>query len=117
MYVAEGVDLGLGCHRFREEFGMVLAVLVAQQVRNLPAMQSWVRSLGWEGPPRKGMATRSSILAGRILWTEEPATVPGVAKGRTQPKGLSTAQHTCFARHMSRFPGHSHPESWFFEAF
>ena len=37
--VAEGVDLGLGCHRFREEFGMVLAVLVAQQVRNLLAMQ------------------------------------------------------------------------------
>ena len=39
VYVAEGVDLGLGCHRFREEFGMVLAVLVAQQVRNLLAMQ------------------------------------------------------------------------------
>ena len=39
MYVAEGVDLDLGCHRFREEFGMVLAALVAQQVRNPPAMQ------------------------------------------------------------------------------
>jgi len=46
VYVAEGVDLDLGCHRFREEFGMVLAALVAQQVRNPPAMQetqeTWV---------------------------------------------------------------------------
>ena len=47
--------------------------LVAQQVMNLPAMQeTWVRSLGWEDPPEKEMATHSSILACRILWTEEP---------------------------------------------
>ena len=32
----------------------------------------WVRSLGWEGPLEEGMATRSSILAWRIPWTEEP---------------------------------------------
>ena len=42
-------------------------------VKNLPAMQeTWVRSLGWEDPLEKGTATHSSILAWRILWTEEP---------------------------------------------
>ena len=34
--------------------------------------ETWVRSLGWEGPLEKGMATHSSILAWRIAWTEEP---------------------------------------------
>ena len=47
--------------------------LVAQSVKNLPAVQeTWVQSLGWEDPLKKGMATHSSILAWRILWTEEP---------------------------------------------
>ena len=47
--------------------------LVAQTVKNLPAMwEIWVRSLGWEDPLEKGMATLSSILAWRIPWTEEP---------------------------------------------
>ena len=41
--------------------------------KNLPAMQeNWVRSLGWEDPLEKEMATHSSILAWRIPWTEEP---------------------------------------------
>ena len=34
--------------------------------------ETWVRSLGLEDALEKGMATRSSILAWRILWTEEP---------------------------------------------
>ena len=43
--------------------------LVAQLVKNLPAMQeTWVRSLGWEDPLEKGKATHSSILAWRIPW-------------------------------------------------
>ena len=38
--------------------------MVAQLVKNLPAVpETWVRSLGWEDPLEKGMATRSSILA------------------------------------------------------
>ena len=46
------------------------ASLVAQQVKNLPAMQeTWVSPLGWEDPLKKGKATRSSILAWRIPWT------------------------------------------------
>ena len=47
--------------------------LVAQMVKNLPAMQeTWVRSLGWEDPLEKEIATPSSILAWEIPWTEEP---------------------------------------------
>ena len=49
------------------------ASLVAQMVKNLPAMQeTWVQSLGQEKPPEKGMATHSNILAWGIPWTEEP---------------------------------------------
>ena len=47
-----------------------LASLVAQTVKNLPAMQ--VQSLGWEDPLETRMATKSTILAWRIPWTEEP---------------------------------------------
>ena len=48
-------------------------LLVAQLVKNLPAMQeTQVRSLGWDYPLEKGMATHSSILTWRISWTEEP---------------------------------------------
>ena len=49
------------------------ASLVAQALKNLPAVQeTWVRSLGQEDPLKKRMATHSSILTWRIPWTEEP---------------------------------------------
>ena len=63
------------------------ASLVAQMVKNLPAMQdTWVRSLDWEDPLEEGMATHSSILAWRIpmdrgAWQ---ATVHGVAKSQAR---------------------------------
>ena len=48
----------------------VLASLVAQLVKNAPAMrETWVRSLCWEGPLEEGKVTHSSILAWRIPWT------------------------------------------------
>ena len=48
-------------------------LLIAQLVKNLPAMQETpVRFLGWEDPLEKGMATHSSILAWAIPRTEEP---------------------------------------------
>ena len=48
--------------------------LVAQMVKNLPAVQEiWVWSLGWEDPLEKGMGTHSSILSWRVPWTEEPS--------------------------------------------
>ena len=62
--------------------------LVAQTVKNLPAMQEmWVQSLGQEDPLEKGMETHSSILAwGRNLMDRGAwgATVHGVAKNQTQ---------------------------------
>ena len=46
---------------------------MAQTVKNLPEMQeTWVQSLGWDGPLEKEMATLSSILAWKTPWTEEP---------------------------------------------
>ena len=49
------------------------ASLVAQSVKNLPAVQETrVRFLDWEDPLEEEMATHSSILAWRIPWTEEP---------------------------------------------
>ena len=46
---------------------------MVQTVKNMPAIQETkVRSLGWEDPLEKGMATHSRILTWRILWTEEP---------------------------------------------
>ena len=45
------------------------ASLVAQLVKNLPAMpETWVQSVGWEEPLEKGKAINSSILAWRIPW-------------------------------------------------
>ena len=63
------------------------ASLVAQMVKNLPAMlETWVRSLGWEDPLEKGMATHSSILAWRIPMDKGAwwATVHGITKSRAQ---------------------------------
>ena len=52
------------------------ASLVAQLVKNLPAMQgTWVQSLGWEDPMEKEMAIPSSTLAWEIPWTEEPGGI------------------------------------------
>ena len=53
-------------------YQIIWASLVVHMVKNLPAMQeSWVWSLGQEDSLEKGTATHSSILAWRILWTEE----------------------------------------------
>ena len=55
------------------------ASLVAQRVKNLPAMwETWVGSLGWEDPLEKGTATRSNILAWRIPLTEEPGWLQSI---------------------------------------
>ena len=48
-------------------------------VKNLPAMQeTWVLTLGGEGPLEKGMAVHSSILVWKILWTTEPGGLQSV---------------------------------------
>ena len=71
------------------------ASLVAQLVKNLPAMQeTWVPSLGWEDPLEEGMATHSSILAWRIPMDREAwwATVHGGCKELAE-RLRSTAWH------------------------
>ena len=61
------------------------ASLVAQMLKNLPAMQeTQVLSLGQEDPLEKGISTHSSILAWRIPQSSLQATVQGVAKSQTQ---------------------------------
>ena len=54
-------------------------------VKNPPAVQeTWVRSLGQEIPLEKGMATHSSILVWKTLWTGAWWTIAhGVAKSQT----------------------------------
>ena len=65
---------------------MLAASLVAQMVKQLPAMwETWVWSLGWKEPLEKGKATLSSILAWRNPWTEET--------GRLQSMGLQRVGH------------------------
>ena len=60
--------------------------LVAQMVKHLPTMrETWVRSLSWEDPLEKEIATQSSTLAWKIPWTEEP--------GRLQSMGSQRVGH------------------------
>ena len=62
---------------------LIWASLVAQTIKNLPAMQEmWVRPLGWEDALEKGMATHSSIPAWRIPWTEEPSGLQSMGSQR-----------------------------------
>ena len=59
------------------------ASLIAQSVKNMPAMQeTWVRSLGQEDPLEKEMATGSSILAWKIPWTVEPGGLQSTGSQR-----------------------------------
>ena len=79
----------MGCHLWsRTESDTTEATeqqqqLVAQTVKNLPAMQeTWVQSLDWEDPLEKGIASHSSVLAWRIPWTEEPGGLQSMASQR-----------------------------------
>ena len=75
--ITNSMDMGLGG----------LQALVAQRLKHLPAMwETWVRSLGWEDPLEKEMATHSSILAWKIPWMEEP--------GRLQSMGHKESDTT-----------------------
>ena len=72
-------------HSFSVVYHAYWVFLVAQTVKNPPAVwETWVRTLGWEDPLEKGMATNSNILAWRTpkdrgAWW---ATVHGVAKSQ-----------------------------------
>ena len=58
-----------------------MASLVAQTVKCLPMVwETWVRSLGREDHLEKELATHSSILAWKILWTEEPGRLQSMGR-------------------------------------
>ena len=77
---------GYATNNGRAEVWTLVAWLVAQMVKNLPAMQETrIRALGQEDPLERGMATQSSILAWRIPCTEEP--------GGLQSMGLQRVGH------------------------
>ena len=61
----------------------MMASLVAQMVKNLPAVEeTQVQSLGREDPLEEEVATHSSILAWRISQTEEPSRVQSMGRQR-----------------------------------
>ena len=63
--------------------GMLRASLVAQTVKNPPAMQeTWVRSLGWEDPLEEGMTPHT------------PVFLPGESPGTEEPGRLQSMGHT-----------------------
>ena len=70
------------------------ASLVAQTVKNLPAVQvTCVQSLGQEDPLEKGMASHFSILAWRIPWSEEPGGLQSMVLQRVMMTWLTTFTH------------------------
>ena len=78
--------------RIPDPYFLLEASLVAQMVKNLPAMQeTLVQSPGWEDPLEMEMATHSSILAWRIPWTEKPARLHSMGLQRV---GRDSATNT-----------------------
>ena len=83
---------------------------MAKTVRNLPAMQeTWVKSLDGEDPLEEEMATHSSVLAWRILWTEEPGGLQSTGSQRRGCEGLpcwlSGKDSACNAGDPGSIPG------------
>ena len=79
------------CRHTHTHTHVYMASLMAHWVKNLPAVQETretrVQPLGWEDPLEEEIATHSSILAGKIPWTEEPS--------RLQSKESGATKHTC----------------------
>ena len=66
----------------------------SQSLKNLPAVQETrVRSLGWEDPLEKEMATHSNILAWKISWTEKPGGLQSMGSQRVGNDGATNTNH------------------------
>ena len=79
----------------------VWASLVAQMVKNLPALQeTWVQSLGQEDPLEKEMAAHSSALAWRIPWTEESGAPQSVGSQRAGHDWAASTTAAAIRVHM-----------------
>ena len=73
-------------------------------VKNLLAIrETWVQSLGWENPLEKGIATHSSFLAWRTLWTEEPDSPWGHKQSDMMSEQISLYIYTYI--HIHTFSG------------
>ena len=71
-------DIKMSFGHFFEAY-VFMGLLVAQLVKNLPAVQeTQVRSLGQEDPLEKEMATHSNLLAWKTPWAEEPGGLPSM---------------------------------------
>ena len=86
-----------------------MASLIAQLVKNLPAMQETpVQFLGWADFLENEMATHSSILAWEIPWTEELHGLQSMGSQKSriaikpQPRGLYPLQYSCLGNPMER---------------
>ena len=78
---------------------------MAQMIKNVLAMwETGLRSLGWEDPLEKGMATHSSILAWRIPWTEEPGEPQSKESDVTEQLTLSLSHSAKFFWLLSASP-------------
>ena len=76
------------------EAHLIGASLLAQTVKNLPAMREvWVQSLSWKDPQEKEMAPHSSILAWNIPWKEEPGRLQSMGSQRVG-NDWATQTHT-----------------------
>ena len=84
---------------FISSYSLLRASLMAQTIKNLPAVQkTQVRSLGWEDPLEKGMATYSSIIAWRIPWTEELYGLLSMGLQRDSTERLNTSTSVSFLK-------------------
>ena len=80
------------------------ASLVAQSLKRLPpTWETWVRSLGWEDPLEKEMATHSSILAWGIPWTEEPGRLQSTGSQRVWHDWATSLSLSCDLRLLNAY--------------
>ena len=69
----------------KQSLNIISTSLVAQTVKRLPIIwEPQVRSLGWEDPLEKEMATHSHTLAWKIPWTEEPGGLQSMGPQRVR---------------------------------
>ena len=87
---------------FISSYSLLRASLMAQTIKNLPAVQeTQVRSLGWEDPLEKGMATYSSIIAWGIPWTEELDGLLSMGLQRDSTERLNNSTCVSFLKKTS----------------
>ena len=106
-------------------FLVVMTSLVTQMIKHPPTMrETQFRSMGWEDPLEKEMATHSSILAWRIPWTEEPGGLQStgsqrfghdwatsLSRGEVRPTSKSLIMSHLVPHHWSKHITGANPKS------